>query len=130
MRIYTVHVRPVPGGIDDDVVLVKEGFSWPAFFLSVLWAAWQRLWLVALVMLALELSWSLLADWLLLPAALEAIVALLLAAGLGIVGNDLRRHGLFGRGYREAAVVAGRDADEAVLRFFDQGTASPTGFPR
>ena len=56
MRIYTVHESPfwalaekaVPGA---DVVLIAEGFCWPAALFTVLWAAWHRLWLVALAIL-------------------------------------------------------------------------------
>ncbi len=47
--IYTVHVRG-RGRADDDVVLVKDGFSWPAFFFSLIWALWHRLWFFALIM--------------------------------------------------------------------------------
>ncbi|QNT68508.1 hypothetical protein [Defluviicoccus vanus] len=32
MRVYTVHVRTPTQRLDRDVILVREGFSWLAFF--------------------------------------------------------------------------------------------------
>ncbi|MBI4365233.1 MAG: DUF2628 domain-containing protein, partial [Deltaproteobacteria bacterium] len=52
MRLYSVHLRRHGLDPDRDLVLVKEGFSWPAFLLSFLWALWQRLWLAAAVIAA------------------------------------------------------------------------------
>ena len=43
MLLYTLHERPVTGGEDRDVVLVKEGFCWPAFALPPLWGLYRRL---------------------------------------------------------------------------------------
>ena len=41
MRVYTVHIADGPTGpAVADAVLVKEGFSWPGFFFSALWALW------------------------------------------------------------------------------------------
>ncbi|MBI2584926.1 MAG: DUF2628 domain-containing protein, partial [Rhodospirillales bacterium] len=36
MRLYSVHLRRHGLDPDRDLVLVKEGFSWPAFLLSFL----------------------------------------------------------------------------------------------
>ena len=36
MRLYSVHLRRHGLDPDRDIVLVKEGFSWPAFFITVL----------------------------------------------------------------------------------------------
>lgn len=127
MRIYTVHVRTPAARLDRDVQLVKEGFSWPAFFFSVLWALWSRLWLVALILFAIEILWGLAAEWLGLHAVLNGVVSLGLALAVGFVGNDLKRFGLFRRGYGEVGVVAGRDRDAALQRFFDHHTQLAQG---
>ena len=47
MNVYTVHLRRHGLDPDRDLLVVKEGFSWPAFFLSFLWALWHRLWVPA-----------------------------------------------------------------------------------
>jgi hypothetical protein len=120
MRIYTVHVRTPAERLDRDVQLVKEGFSWPAFFFSVVWALWSGLWLAAAVFLAIEILWMTAFQWLGLPPLIDAVISLGLAVAIGFVANDLKRATLFRRGYAEIGVVAGTDRDAALQRFFDQ----------
>ena len=55
LKVYTVHLRQPARDAERDLVIVREGFSWGAFLVSVLWALWNRLWLVAIVLMALEL---------------------------------------------------------------------------
>ena len=112
MKLFTVHVEPRLRM----AVLVKEGFSWPAFLFQPAWALWHGLWVTA-VLLAAGL-----AGVTLLPLGQEeqAIVALGQAAILGYVGNDLRRWALERRGFLFGAVVAGRDRESAEYRFIDQ----------
>ena len=47
MRLYSVHLRRHGLDPDRDIVLVKEGFSWPALLFSFLWALRHQLWLAA-----------------------------------------------------------------------------------
>ena len=120
MRVYTVHVRTPAERLDRDIHLVKEGFSWPAFFFSAVWARWVRLWLVAVVLIALDILWTFGGAWLGLPLLSTTAVSLALATVVGFIANDLRRTTLFRRGYIEVGVVAGRDRDSALQRFLDQ----------
>lgn len=120
MRIYTVHVRTPASRLDRDIQLVKEGFSWPAFFFTVIWALWSRLWLVAAIFLAVEVLWMVASSWLGLHPVLNAVISVGMAAAIGFVANDLKRSTLFRRGYAEVGVVAGNDRDAALQRFFDQ----------
>jgi hypothetical protein len=123
MRIYTAYVRH--GGLDPDrdVVLVKEGFSWPAFLFGPLWALARRLWLAAAgFTLALGLVEALAlvveAD----PTAWSALT-LIVSAALGWIGNDLRRRKLERQGFVFQGVVAGDDFDAALGRFLDRSPA-------
>jgi hypothetical protein len=119
MRHYTVHLRRHGLDPDRDLVLVKEGFSWPAFFFSVLWALWHRLWLVAGIFFLVQLAMSLiLAVWMPDPVAAIAMsvgTALILA----YAANDLWRWALERLGFVETAVVAADDRDGAERRFLD-----------
>ena len=119
MRHYTVHLRRHGLDPDRDLVLVKEGFSWPAFFFSMLWALWLRLWLVAGLFLLVQAALSLvLAVWRPDPvsaAAVSAGAALILA----FAANDLRRWTLGRRGFVETSVVAADNRDGAERRFLD-----------
>lgn len=120
MRIYTVHVRSPGRRPEADIHLVKEGFSWPAFFFAGIWALWSRLWLVAAVFFAIEILWTLAFEWLDLHPLINGVISIGLAAAMGFVANDLKRATLFRRGYAEVGVVAGNDADAALQRFFDR----------
>ena len=112
MRFYTVHLRRHGLDPDRDLVLVNEGFCWPAFLFSVVWALWHRLWLVTLITV-----------FALVVLAFAVAVAGPAAAGLaliiGVVANDLRRWTLKRRGFVETGVVAGRDRDAAERRFLE-----------
>jgi hypothetical protein len=120
MKVFTVHTRH--GGLDPDrdVVLVKEGFSWPAFLFTVVWALWCRLWLVALAIVVVEVAFNAVLAALGADPASRAAVSLGMAVGLGLVGNDLKRWTLSRRGYVESDIVTGLDADAAEGRFFDR----------
>ena len=117
LKVYTVHLRQPARDAERDLVIVREGFSWGAFLVSVLWALWNRLWLVAVVLMALELVLPLVAGWAGLGAASGGILSIALAVLAGLFGNDLKRWTLEGRGYAEVALVAARSPDEAEQRF-------------
>jgi hypothetical protein len=123
MRVYTVHIRRPITDADRDVVLVKEGFSWPAFFFSVIWALWHRLWLIAAAFAAVEVGWNWLGSALGASGSTKAAVSFGISLLIGLFANDLRRWTLAGRRYVDHGVVAGRDADAAAQRFLDQRPA-------
>ncbi len=118
MRLYTVHVRRHGPDADSDLVLIKEGFCWPAFFLGPLWALWHRLWLAALVLLVADLGLSGTALLLRLDGLSQGAVSVGFAAIVGFVANDFRRRRLERRHFTLAVVsAAGREAAER--RFLD-----------
>jgi Protein of unknown function (DUF2628) len=119
MRVYTVHIHPRRRDMDRDIVLVKEGFCWPALFFSVLWAIWNGLWLVALLFFVLEAGLGLAFDIFLIGPLSRVGLSLLLAVAIGFIANDLRRWTLSRRGYQSAGAVVERDLIAAERRFFE-----------
>ena len=119
MRVYTVHLRREGLDPDRDVMLVKEGFCWPALLVSVLWALWCRLWWVALAILAAELALSGMVALLGLDPVSEAVVTVGFAVIVGFVANDLKRWTLRRQGFVEVAVVTAESRDAAERRFYD-----------
>ena len=103
MRFYTVHVRPVRPPADPDAILVKEGFSWPAFLFSPLV--------------------SLVADVVAPGDVGQGVIGLLYAFATGLHANDVRRWTLGRAGYRIDDVVAGRGMAEAERRWLDRMAA-------
>jgi hypothetical protein len=137
MRLYTVHLPPGSARAAEsaaepgerlaaaDVVLVREGFNWLAFFFSVFWALANGLWLVALAMAAGIVVLAALptlagVDW-----SIQAILLLGYAVYCGASGNDLRRQGLAARGYALRDVVAAPDRAAALLRYGERSFVQP-----
>ncbi len=119
MRIYTVHVRRHGLDPDRDLVLVKEGFSWPAFFFGGVWALAHRLWWVAIILFAVVLA----VEAGLMALAIDSVSAFAVSLGLALVigglANDLRRRVLDRRGFAFAGVVAGDNRDHALRRYLE-----------
>ncbi len=123
MKIYAVHLRRHGLDPDRDVVMVKEGFSWPAFLLSFVWALWHRLWLAAALFVLAHAAISL-GVYLLRPDSVsQAVVSLGLAAIIGYLAADIRQHKLARQGFVLAGVVVGEDVDQAYRRFLDSEPA-------
>ena len=118
MAIYSVHSRP--GAPAEDSIFVKEGFAWAAFFFTLLWALWHRMWIVAAVAFSATAAIVAAVSWLAQGDLPVNLASLAVSFILGFEGNDLRRWSLARRGYREIAMAAGRDLDEAELRFFSE----------
>jgi hypothetical protein len=102
----------------DRLAFVKEGFSWPAFFLPALWLIYQRMWieLVVFVVACVALQWAFgLSDQ---GQALFGWTSLALVVLFAFEANDLRTAALERRGYRLAGVASGRDRTDAERSFF------------
>lgn len=127
MRVYTVHVPPAPSAGAGEAILIKEGFCWPAFFFTVLWALFHRLWLVAAGLLVIAAVLNGLGA----VVGLDPVGQLALALGyqtlVGYAANDLRRRSAERAGYVETAVVAGADQLAAEQRYLDHALAGPGG---
>ena len=124
MRLYTAHVDPLAATADGDAVIVREGFNWWAFLFSVLWSLRHGLWLVTVLLLAIEVVVAALA-LLVVDPVLVAVLRLAVAAYVGASANDWRRWTLRRRGRVEAAVVAAPDFTAAEHRFVSQRLALP-----
>jgi hypothetical protein len=124
---YTLHVAPhaAPGDSAslERAELVRDGFSWGAFLLPVIWYAWHRHWLAAVAAFLITL----------------VVVAVLRAAGFGtgtilsvlvllhllngLEGASVRRW-LYARAGRPAMdVVQADSAEEAELKSFGRWLA-------
>ncbi len=120
MRVYTVHLRRHGLNPDRDLVLVKEGFCWPACFFSLFWALWLGLWAVALILLAAEVALTVGLPLIGADTTVQAIISIALAAVVGMLANDLRRWTLRRRSFVPQGVVLGNDRWSAERRFLDE----------
>lgn len=123
MRVYTVHIHPRRRDPDRDVVLVKEGFCWPAFFFSVIWAIWNGLWLISLLFLVVEIALGLFFDVFHVGPLAQVALGLLLSLAIGFFANDLRRWTLTRRGFRDGGTVVEQNLLAAERRLFEHNPA-------
>jgi len=116
MPVYTVHV-PVEtkSGLDPatEAVLVREGFSWPAFLLGPLWLIWHQRWLaLALWIVAVGAFVGLSLKFGAKPGTF-AIFYLALAFLIGLEAAAMRRRRLERRGFDFVDVAIGEKRDDA-----------------
>ncbi len=116
---YTVHVRG-RGRADRDVAFVKDGFSWPAFFFTLFWALWQRLWMFALIVAASGIAIGMASELLALDPLTDAAAGLAWSALVGFEANDARRRALARRDYDTEDVILGQNLAQAEHRFFQK----------
>jgi Protein of unknown function (DUF2628) len=102
----------------DRLAFVKEGFSWPAFFVPILWLLYYRMWvefvLLAVIYVGLQLVFGTEPQ----GQTLFGWASLAIAVLFAFEANDLRAASLERRGYRLAGVASGRDRTEAERSFF------------
>jgi Protein of unknown function (DUF2628) len=124
LRFYSVHAEPwnpatTPQGADRTVI-VKEGFSWPAFLIALPWMIWHRMWIVLLLYLALVIGLAALSEFAPVPDQAVTLASLVIALVLGFEGNNLLRWTLARRGYEEIGEVAAETPQAAEMRFFER----------
>jgi hypothetical protein len=126
--------EPATGGRDaasaDRVMFVREKFYWSAFFFAPLWLLWHRLWLGFTGWLIAEVVLGVVTHALDLDPRAAAVVGLLPSLIVAFEGSELRRRKLLRRGYREAAIVVGRDREDAERRFFLEWAEGPRREPQ
>ncbi|WP_421693003.1 DUF2628 domain-containing protein [Aestuariivirga sp.] len=116
MTIFSV--LEAPGGKPEDAVFVPEGFSWGAFLFSVLWALWQRMWVVslllfavlALLVVAVNLHW--------LESGAAALCQFGVALLFGFEARSLQVQSLERAGFRLATFVQASTRQAAELTHF------------
>ncbi|MER2604490.1 MAG: DUF2628 domain-containing protein [Siculibacillus sp.] len=118
MATWTVHARD--GDVEravatDGLVLLREGWSWPAFLVPFVWAPWNRLWLVFLGWLAATVAIQGLDHW--AGGSVGAIVSFAFMFWFALEANELRRWTLERRGFALVGLIEAGDAVEAEARF-------------
>jgi hypothetical protein len=108
MRFYTAHLR-----VDQEPVLVREGFSWGATIFGPIWLFGHGAWLAGLLVLVADILLGL------LPGNFGLIGLLVSAWVLGLFGQDLRRWNLTLNGHEMPHVIAARNLPSAEARLFD-----------
>ncbi len=122
MTTYTLHLprdaRPGDPAALDESELVKDAFSWGAFFFTFLWFFYHRLWLAGIGVLVLVFAFGGLMALLDVHPLAGSVAQLLLQGLIGLEANSLRRWTLGRRGLPMVDAVTAEDQDEAEAKAF------------
>jgi hypothetical protein len=116
MASYVV-MEPARNNGRKDIRFIRDGFALLGLLFPVIWLLWHRMWIEAIVALAVLLCIGVageLSGW-----SLTAMMLSFLASFyVGLEGSTLRQWALRRRGWRESAVIDATDEDEAMTRWF------------
>ena len=137
LRTYTIHLPALAVRGDaqalDRAEIVPDGFSWPAFAFSVLWFLRHRLWLAALLVVALLAGLAGLGRLIGLSPVAGFTVSLLASILVGLEASSLRRwtYARQGRPARDAVIAGSIDEAEAkaVARWLDPDSSPRIAVP-
>jgi hypothetical protein len=135
MTTFTLHLprdaRPGDPSALDESELVKDAFSWGAFFFTFLWFFFHRLWLAGFAVLLVVLAFGGIMAVLHVHPLAGTVAQLLLQSLIGLEANSLRRWTLARRGRPVVDAVTAADRDEAEAKAFARWLdAKPTPLPR
>ena len=124
MKQFSIFQHPTLG-----YEAVKNGWSWPAFLFTWIWAFIKRLFLIGWLVLLLVMALSS------IPAPEVWLVGnLIISIAMGAKGNELQVKRLRASGYEEVATVAATTPDAAVAAHLasqgDEGPLPPEGLVR
>lgn len=94
--------------------VVPDRFSWSGFFVPILWLLFNRLWLNAILLVAVEAGLAVLASRVGLPTGLSFGIGLVLMMMVGLEGRRWLCAALERRGYRLITIVQADSDDEAL----------------
>ena len=114
MASFVVMEPPARAG-DRPPAYVRDGFHWLAFLFAPVWLLVHRLWVEALVAIAVMVALSALG---MLPGFefAASVMSLLVALYIGLDAADLRVEALRRRGWRQWGVVDAENRGDAEVR--------------
>jgi hypothetical protein len=124
MTTYSVYLHPSLVYTRENLAergrLVPDTFSWGGFLVPLLWLLFNRLWLNALFLVAVEVGLALGTFHFGLPQSVTVFSGLILMGLVGLEGRRLLCAALERRGFRLIDIVEANAPDEALQRILSQ----------
>ena len=118
MKLSTYTVYAPADQAPENLVFVKEGFSWFAFLLPLIWLLMRRAWRSSLIYFALTIVLSTLAAAFGLDPSVLIAPTLLANLFIGLEAAALHQAALNRRGFHHIASVQGTSQTEAERHYF------------
>lgn len=112
-KIYSVYIKKDSNPLEN-AIFIKQGFNFWAFIFNIIWALFNRLWLVAIALFALNCV------FVTIDSPAMALVSFLVNIWFGFEANNFKAAKLEKLGYINFDVVTGIDPLAAKQRFFDK----------
>ena len=101
---------------DDDLILIKEGFCWACFLVTVPWALFHRMWLEATISACLQIVLVMFCQLIMITLTAQVIALFFLALIFGYLADETRRNFLARKGYQFEEIVLDKNLDSATRR--------------
>lgn len=126
MAVFAIYAASSPNrpslSQQAEAVVVREGFSFWAFLMPVLWCAYHRAWRpLGMLVVASAVFAVLFSEMALNNKALMLVMDALVALFIGLAAADLRGAALQRQGFDLVNVVVADKEDTALLRHLEQG---------
>ena len=119
--VYLPHAEDGPRSYRlENARFVRDGFSWGAFFVPVIWLVWHRTWRWVLLVMAFELALMVLGARLGLTPATLALLSLLQMLFVGLEARKWYGLALERRGFELADIVQAGSLEDAERRFYER----------
>jgi len=119
--VYLPHAEDGPRSYRlENARFVRDGFSWGAFFVPVIWLIWHRTWRWVLLVMAFELGLALIGARLGLPPAIVAFLVLLQMLFVGLEAQKWYGLALERRGFELTDIVQAGSLEDAERRFYER----------
>lgn len=123
MKSFYVLTAPAATDPDRDTIFIRDGFSWFAFLFPLPWLLFRRLWLTALVAVALYLLSIFIAEQYGLDTVPIAF-SFLLSLWAALEGGEARMHRLEGLGWQVDRIMAAPSVADAEAMYFGEKAAT------
>ncbi len=117
MHIYSVYGEAKDSNNLQKIVIIKEGFSWPAFCFSIFWIVYSAHWLVSCGVL-----FSVILTVIYLKVDVIEMISsyLWFSIFLGIFANDMQRWFLEKKNFQLLDLIFCKNKDSALIKFLSR----------
>lgn len=128
MKLYNALLKKNQEGKIEDIVIFKDGFCWMAFFFSIFWFLYHKMWKEALALVIVDILISILDFQGIVTGSSKILLELLFAVMIAINANYWLVESLKKRGYEFVGLIFGSNMVNAKMRFIKDLESDLDGF--